>query len=96
MSRTAIIALGLVIASSPGAARVSAQEHEQHAHLPEQLVQRGVPREPRDEVVQVSRDDARADALEPVHAAEETDGGQRRIGVAERDRMHRQAAARRL
>jgi hypothetical protein len=33
MSRTAVLALGLVIASSPGAARVSAQEHEQHAHL---------------------------------------------------------------
>src|SRR5687768_5401113 len=33
MSRTAILALGLVIASSPGAVRVSAQEHAQHAHL---------------------------------------------------------------
>jgi hypothetical protein len=33
MLRTIPIVLSLVIASSPGAARVSAQEHEQHAHL---------------------------------------------------------------
>ena len=33
MLRNAALALSLVIASSAGAARVSAQEHEQHAHL---------------------------------------------------------------
>ncbi|MCY1364280.1 hypothetical protein D9M69_510770 [compost metagenome] len=68
--------------------------HEHQAHAVQQAVQRGVPRQPRDDVLQEGDDHLGADALQSVHAAEVAHRRHIQAGVAQGDGVHGKAAAR--
>jgi len=87
----------LRIRSTPfGLARVARQaagvddgrEHEPHRL--ELALQAGIPAQARDEAREVRDHDLGINALQPVHAAEEAERGNRGVGVAEREGEHRQ------
>ena len=66
----------------PHAARIG-QRHEHEAHRFELLVQRRVPAQARDQAFQERQQHLRADALEAVDAAKETQRGHVGAGIAQ-------------
>jgi hypothetical protein len=56
-------------------------------------VQRGVPAQAADDALQESDDDLGADPLQAVHAAEDADGGHRRVRIAQSEGAQRQTPA---
>ncbi len=58
-------------------------------------MQRGVPLQPHDHVLQVGDDHLGADALQPMHASEKADGRHVQRRFAHADGMDRKAVARR-
>ncbi|EWS52588.1 hypothetical protein X551_04623 [Methylibium sp. T29] len=78
--------------AAPQAARID-QRHEHQAQHVELAVQQHVPRQAVHHAAQAGQHHLGADPLQPVHAAEEAHRRQRRIGVAQRDGVNRQAEA---